>query len=583
MTQTVPDTIVDARVHSQILLMRAIWGLNLAIVLFVFVAGGNVIAALAIATGFAAVATLFGRRPGDPGRLVIALCLVGQPIALTTALSGHPWQVDAHMLFFAALGMVGSLIDVRAILAATALIVVHHLGLAVVMPGLVFPAADLIVNIERVLFHGVIAALLSGTLILSVRDRVRSAQGLLAASEAQAQALAAAQRAGEEAREALAEAELQRQAMEEAEDAAAQARRDADEQGQRALAAERASREALERDRARSDQASADLQRALDAVLPELRRLAEGDLGARVTAALPAGFEALGQDFNAATARLGQAIGQLAAEAAEMRDQTAALGSVAEDLSTRSQKQAAVLSESTADLEELTVSVQQAARGAAEAADLAQAAQRNAAQGSQVAEKTISAMTAIEQSSGQVGRIVSVIEDIAFQTNLLALNAGVEAARAGDAGRGFAVVASEVRALAQRSSTSAREITSLIAASTAEVRNGVILVRQSAETLGQIAQDIDRVNARVAAIAAASADQSARIGEINAGVSQMEGAMTRSAALSEELAASVTVLARIGETLAQVAGGFHLNDTPRQADPAATPTFRRARPLQAAG
>jgi len=578
MTQTVPETIQSARAHSQILLMRAIWGLNLAIVLLVLVAGGDVVAALAIATGFAAVATLFGRRPGDTGRLVIALCLVGQPIALTTALSGHPWQVDAHMLFFAALGMVGSLIDLRAILTATALIVVHHLGLAVVMPGLVFPAADLLLNIERVLFHGVIATLLSGTLILSVRDRIRSAQGLLAASVAQEEALAVAQRAESEARRALAEAEDRRVEVEAAEESAIALRREADEQGRRALEAERASREALERDRARSEQATADLQRALDAVLPELRRLAEGDLGARVAAALPQGFEALGRDFNAATARLGQAIGQLAAEAAEMRDQTASLGSVAEDLSTRSQKQAAVLSESTADLEELTGSVQQAARGAAEAAGLAQAAQRNAAEGSKVAEKTIAAMTAIEQSSGQVGRIVSVIEDIAFQTNLLALNAGVEAARAGDAGRGFAVVASEVRALAQRSSASAREITGLIAASTNEVRNGVVLVRQSAETLSQISQDIDRVNDRVAAIAAASADQSARIGEINAGVSQMEGAMTRSAAMSEELAASVTVLARIGDTLAEVAGGFRLQDSHDRDGSSGMPAFRRSRP-----
>ncbi|MCU0907540.1 MAG: methyl-accepting chemotaxis protein [Rhodobacteraceae bacterium] len=582
MTHPTPNPIEAARGRSQTVLLRAIWGLSGAIVLLVFLAGGDVVVALSVATLFAAVATLFGRHSGEVGRLVIALCLVGQPIALTTALAGHPWQVDAHMLFFAALGMVGSMIDLRAILAATALIVVHHLGLAVLTPGLVFPAADLVTNIERVLFHGVIAGLLSGTLLLSVRDRIRSAQDLHDANLAQEQALAAAQQAGDEAREALAEAEIRRLAMEEAEDAAEASRRDAEELGRRTLEAERASREVLERDRARADQATADLQRALDAVLPELRRLAEGDLGARVVAALPAGFEALGKDFNAATARLGQAIGQLSAEASEMRDQTASLGAVAEDLSTRSQKQAAVLSESTADLEELTVSVQQAARGAAEAAELAQAAQRNAAEGSKVAERTIGAMTAIEQSSGQVGRIVSVIEDIAFQTNLLALNAGVEAARAGDAGRGFAVVASEVRALAQRSSASAREITGLIAASTDQVRNGVILVRQSADTLSQIAQDIDRVNARVATIAAASADQSARIGEINAGVSQMEGAMTRSAAMSEELAASVTVLARIGEALAGLAGGFRLSEQVyRDGDMGAMPTFRRTRPARA--
>jgi methyl-accepting chemotaxis protein len=86
------------------------------------------------------------------------------------------------------------------------------------------------------------------------------------------------------------------------------------------------------------------------------------------------------------------------------------------------------------------------------------------------------------------------------------------------------------------------------------------------------------VNDRVAAIAAASADQSARIGEINAGVSQMEGAMTRSAAMSEELAASVTVLARIGDTLAELAGGFRLQDSHDRDGSSGMPAFRRSRP-----
>jgi methyl-accepting chemotaxis protein len=561
MTDPVTDAIVAARGQSQILLMRAIWGLNVAIVLLVLFAGGNSLVALVIATAFCAAATLFGRRPGEAGRLVIALCLVGQPVALTTGLSGHPWQVDAHMLFFAALGMVGSLIDLRAIVAATALIVVHHLGLAVVMPGLVFPAADLLMNIERVLFHGVIAGLLSGTLILSVRSRIRSAIEVREASVAQEAALAAARTAEEEARNALAEAEMVRQAMEEAEDAADQSRIEAAEQEQRALDAERASREALERDRERTEQAAAHLHLALNAVLPELRRLADGDLRARVTGALPSDFEALGRDFNTAASRLDDAIGRITVQADEMRSQTGALNTVAEEVSNRSQKQASLLADSTADLDQLTRSVQQAASDAAEAAELARAARANAAGGGQVAEKAIAAMTAIEQSSGQVSRIISVIEDIAFQTNLLALNAGVEAARAGEAGRGFAVVASEVRALAQRSSASAREITALIEASTTEVRGGVDLVRQSAGKLGQISQEIDQVTERVAGIATASADQSRRIAEINAGIAEMEGAMTKSAALSEEMAASVTMLMQIGDTLAELSRGFSAHST----------------------
>ena len=100
-------------------------------------------------------------------------------------------------------------------------------------------------------------------------------------------------------------------------------------------------------------------------------------------------------------------------------------------------------------------------------------------------------MEAIQAGSGQVSRIVGLIEDISFQTNLLALNAGVEA------GRGFAVVASEVRELAARSANAAQEVTELINESATRVKAGVELSAKSKDVLRAIAQTATAVSTQI--------------------------------------------------------------------------------------
>jgi methyl-accepting chemotaxis protein len=190
----------------------------------------------------------------------------------------------------------------------------------------------------------------------------------------------------------------------------------------------------------------------------------------------------------------------------------------------------------------VTVTVRSTAQDAARASEITGAARADAAASGQIVREAIDAMGEIDKSSGQISEIIGVIDEIAFQTNLLALNAGVEAARAGDAGKGFAVVASEVRALAQRSAEAAKEIKTLISASTARVGTGVELVTRTGAALEGIVGKVADVDGLIGDIARAAQEEASGLAQVNQAVGQMDQVTQRNTAMAGESAAGCQTL-----------------------------------------
>ncbi len=285
------------------------------------------------------------------------------------------------------------------------------------------------------------------------------------------------------------------------------------------------------------------LQSAADSVVgamgAAMRALAAGDLTHRLGNDIPPEYSQLRLDFNAALERLSGTLASIQSNSRAISGSVEEIAAAADDMSRRTEGQAASLEQSSAALNELTAAVRQTADGAAQVSNAVKATNAGATESRNVVNEAGATMGQIETSSREIGKIIGLIDEIAFQTNLLALNAGVEAARAGDAGRGFAVVASEVRALAQRSAEAAKAIKSLISTSGQQVTQGVELVRRSGLSLQGIGANVGQIEGLVSGIAGSARTQSNGLAQVNEAMTQMSQAVQQNAAMVEETTASM--------------------------------------------
>jgi len=322
-------------------------------------------------------------------------------------------------------------------------------------------------------------------------------------------------------------------------------------------------RQNAERERQKHEAAAAELARldqvAITAVGEGLSAMASGDLSHRVTIDVHAKAQTLKDDFNAAADRLEATVSVIIERASAIGAAAIQVSDAADELSRRTERQAASLEETAAAVEQISTTVTSSAEAAQEVGAVVRDAHKMAGDGQGVVERAVSAMGQIEASSREISAIIGVIDEIAFQTNLLALNAGVEAARAGDAGRGFAVVASEVRALAQRSADAAKEIKGLIQTSGYQVEQGVQLVARSGQALNGIASQIEHVTSLAASTEAAAREQALGLAEVNVAVNQMDHMTQQNAAMVEETTAASRSLAQDAGELDKLMSQFRIS------------------------
>ncbi|WP_269501224.1 methyl-accepting chemotaxis protein [Burkholderia sp. IMCC1007] len=297
---------------------------------------------------------------------------------------------------------------------------------------------------------------------------------------------------------------------------------------------------------------------AIGVAVDVARTVADGDLGSRINVSGNDETRDLLEALHTMNTRLIGIVGHVRDSSNSIAHAVGEIASGNLDLSQRTEEQAASLQETAATMEEFTSTVRLNAENAQQASSLAANASDVAQRGSAVVGRVVDTMTEIGHSSSKIADITGIIEGIAFQTNILALNAAVEAARAGEQGRGFAVVASEVRSLAQRSSTAAKEIKELITASVRTIQDGSALAGEAGKTMSDVTQAVARVTDIMGEIAAASAEQSRGIEQVNLTITQMDETTQQNAALVEQAAAASKSLEAQGRELSDTVSVFRM-------------------------
>lgn len=290
-----------------------------------------------------------------------------------------------------------------------------------------------------------------------------------------------------------------------------------------------------------------------------LNQIAHGDLTFTLQSDYAGEFGSIKDALLNISETLTDALGQIKISSDHISSGSDQVSSVAQSLSQGATEQASAIQQLSASIAEVTEQINNNAKNATAARDKIAQAGASVEDGANQMTHMTSAMDIITEKTGEISKIIKIIDDIAFQTNILALNAAVEAARAGEAGRGFAVVADEVRNLAARSAEAAKDTAHLIEETITAVNNGSSIAANTADALGKSVEDTQAIVSIITAIADASQNQAISVAQIDQGVDQISSVVQTTAATAEESAATSEELSAQAASLTQAVSRFKLS------------------------
>lgn len=294
----------------------------------------------------------------------------------------------------------------------------------------------------------------------------------------------------------------------------------------------------------------------LTVVANALESVADGDLTIELSPL--SNNDTMGVSLQKMLENLNSMFGEINSASSQVSTGSSQIADGAQMLAQGATEQSATVQQLSASVTEISAQTKHNAGLANEAKALSDNIKESAEQGSRQMEQMIQSVGEISEASQSIGKVIKIIDDIAFQTNILALNAAVEAARAGQHGKGFAVVADEVRSLAAKSAEAARNTGELIETSIQKSEMGARISSETSESLTQIVDGILKNSELVAEISKYSAEQSTAISQVSEGIDQVAQVVQQNSATSEQNAAASEEMSGQAGLLQQLISQFKL-------------------------